>query len=60
VAEDCIVDMTELVRIRDEVRAEVDEAFARASEAPWPSPEDALSGVYVETPASFASTGLPG
>lgn len=41
------VSAEQMVAIRDRVRGEIDEAFERAVESPWPEPAEALRGVYV-------------
>lgn len=46
VAEECIVDMEDLVRIRTEVAEEIDAAYERALAAPWPDPSEAMTDVY--------------
>lgn len=47
--DDHTVDIPTTIAYRDRVREEIDEAFARAREAPWPSPEQALRFVYAES-----------
>jgi TPP-dependent pyruvate/acetoin dehydrogenase alpha subunit len=46
--EDHTVSLDDAIATRDQIRAEIDSAFVRAQEAPWPDPEDALEGVYSE------------
>lgn len=46
--EDHTVTLEQAVATRDRIRAEIDDAFARALQAPWPAPEDALTDVYAE------------
>jgi pyruvate dehydrogenase E1 component alpha subunit len=44
--DDHTVSLDQAIAYRDRVRAEIDEAFSRAREAPWPKPEAALEGIY--------------
>lgn len=44
--EDHTVDIPTTIEYRDRVRAEIEEAFQRALEAPWPEPAEALNNVY--------------
>jgi len=44
--DDHTVDIDTTIECRDRVRREIDEAFERALEAPWPQPEEALVGGY--------------
>ena len=46
--EDHTVDLDTSIAYRDRIRAEIDDALARALEAPWPEPEEALVGVYAK------------
>jgi TPP-dependent pyruvate/acetoin dehydrogenase alpha subunit len=46
--EDHTVSLDEAIATRDRIRAEIDDAFARALEAPWPDPEEALQGAYAD------------
>ncbi len=57
--DDHTVSLDETIAYRDRTRAEVEEAFARALEAPWPDPEEALEGAYAPDPeAAAASKGV--
>jgi TPP-dependent pyruvate/acetoin dehydrogenase alpha subunit len=44
--DDHTVDIPTTIEYRDRVHAEIDDAYARALEAPWPPPENALLNVY--------------
>jgi pyruvate dehydrogenase E1 component alpha subunit len=44
-----------LTELEAGIRVEVDDAFARAEQAPWPAPEDALEEVYVSYPEAQIS-----
>jgi len=46
--DDHTVDLDTTIDMRERVRAEIDEAYARAVQDPWPDPEEALTGVYAE------------
>ena len=46
ILDDCVVDPDALAEVRLGVQQEIDAAFERALQAPWPEPEEALSGVY--------------
>ena len=46
--DDHTVDIPTAIEYRDRVQEEIDEAFERALQAPWPQPEDALRYVYAE------------
>ena len=46
--DNCWLDVDEVAEYRLRIREELDEACARAEAAPWPEPEEALEGVYVE------------
>jgi TPP-dependent pyruvate/acetoin dehydrogenase alpha subunit len=46
------VSLDQAIEYRDRLRAEIDDAFARAVEAPWPKPEAALQGVYANEGAA--------
>ncbi len=50
--DDHTVDIDTTIEYRDRIREEIDKAFEKAVEAPWPEPEEALSGVYAEEGAS--------
>lgn len=50
--EDCIADVDETIAIRDEVRAEVEEAFEWAVAEPWPDPGELTRGLWAEEVAS--------
>ncbi|NPV49243.1 MAG: pyruvate dehydrogenase (acetyl-transferring) E1 component subunit alpha [Armatimonadetes bacterium] len=47
--DDHTVDIPTTIAYRDRVREEIDAAFDRAREAPWPAPEQALRFVYTES-----------
>jgi TPP-dependent pyruvate/acetoin dehydrogenase alpha subunit len=57
VAEECIVDLDLLIVTRDKVRQEIDTAYDRALEAPWPDLADAYADVYSATDVRFDSIG---
>ena len=44
--EDHTVSIDEAIATRDKIRAEIEDAFARALQAPWPAPEEALEDAY--------------
>jgi TPP-dependent pyruvate/acetoin dehydrogenase alpha subunit len=46
--DDHTVDIPTTIEYRDRVQREIDDAFERAVQAPWPPPEDALRHVYAE------------
>jgi len=52
--EECLVSPEILGEMRLAIRQEIDEAFERALQAPWPEPEEALEGVYAEAPSERA------
>jgi TPP-dependent pyruvate/acetoin dehydrogenase alpha subunit len=45
--DDHTVSIDTMIEYRDRMRAEVDGAFERAREEPWPEPDEALTGLYV-------------
>lgn len=47
--DDHTVDLDTTIETRQQVRAEIDDAYARALAEEWPAPEDALTGVYAHT-----------
>jgi pyruvate dehydrogenase E1 component alpha subunit len=50
--DDHTVSIPTTIEYRDRIRAEIDDAFARALEAPWPDAREALVGVYAEAGVS--------
>lgn len=47
--EDCLVDPEQAVEIRVTVQEEVEAAFRRALEAPWPDPKTLMQGLWAES-----------
>ncbi|MFQ6098509.1 MAG: thiamine pyrophosphate-dependent dehydrogenase E1 component subunit alpha [Armatimonadota bacterium] len=48
ILDDCILDPDALGEMRLSIRREIQDAFERALQAPWPEPEDALTDVYAK------------
>jgi pyruvate dehydrogenase E1 component alpha subunit len=46
--EKCEIDPVTMADMRTEIRDEIEAAFARASDAPWPDPETLFEGLYAE------------
>ncbi len=52
--DDHTVDIPTTIEYRDRIHAEIDDAYARALDAPWPPPENALLNVYAQGSAREA------